>query len=91
MNPSGDRRAFGYSFGFRCCLAEPLSRGTSLRAWVKMGKLKKSGENSKAVDARNRKKEAKAQANANESILMRCSKIRSFERLIKLLSKTRMR
>ena len=29
-----------------------------------MGKLKRSGENSKAVDARNRKKDAKAQANA---------------------------
>lgn len=29
-----------------------------------MGKLKKSGENSKAVEARNKKKEAKAQANA---------------------------
>jgi len=29
-----------------------------------MGKLKKSGENSKAVEARNKKKESKAQANA---------------------------
>ncbi len=29
-----------------------------------MGKMKKSGENSKAVDARNKKKAAKAEASA---------------------------
>ena len=39
-----------------------------------MGKLKKSGANSKAVDARNKKKEAKAEASARCVLVRETSK-----------------